>query len=144
MKLMGVHYWNSMSGLCNASLPEELIKVKEEEQPGGARAAVRIWNNLQNPWRNELGQSKGLSPSVLFQHCWKFAFSLWSKATRCVLVPSQTSNWKGPVLSFNGILSLSVCSWFAEQDIYRLPQAKQRGGVLWVPSLHSRVVAISE
>lgn len=101
MKLKEVNYWdNYMSTLCNASLPEELVKVTEEKQLEDSWEVPGLQRNLEQsaePLRKwELGQSKGLNPSVGFQHHRKLAFSPWSKATLCVLGPGQTS-WKGPV-----------------------------------------------
>lgn len=68
-----------MSILYNAPLPEELVKVTEEEQLEHSWEVPGLQRNVEQsaePLRKcELGQSKGLNPSVRFQHPRKFAFS---------------------------------------------------------------------
>lgn len=71
----------------------------------------------------ELGQNKGLNPSVGFQHHRKFAFSPWSKSILCDLCPGQTK-WEGPVLCSYRVVSTAglqifckYCkySWFSQK-----------------------------
>lgn len=80
-----------MSNLCNASLPEQVVKVTEEKQLEESWEAPGLQRDLEQaaePLRKwELGQKKALNPSVGFQHHRKFAFSPWSKAILCGLGP---------------------------------------------------------
>lgn len=103
-----------MSIFCNASLLEELGKVTEEKQLENSWEAPGMQRNLEwsaEPLRKwELGQNKGLNPSVGFQQHRKFAFSLWSKAILCALGPGRIK-WEGPVLCSH---RTRVHSWVAD------------------------------
>lgn len=138
MKLKEVNYWdNYMSTLCNASLPEELVKVTEEKQLEDSWEVPGLQRNLEQsaePLRKwELGQSKGHNPSVGFQHHRKLAFSPWSKATLC-FGPRSDELGGSCVLFSRGSPSLVSTAGLQSRRYPWLPQKAARWGFLQAPA----------